>query len=88
MGVGPDAQIAMGDTAFGRDGCGFREDQAGARPRQISQMNQMPILRQAVFGRILTHRGDDDSIGENCASKDKRLEQQRQICHVRFNPDG
>ena len=63
MGVLPDAEIAGGDAAFGGDGGGFQDDQAGATLGAGAEVDEMPIRGEAVLRGVLAHGGDADAVG-------------------------
>jgi hypothetical protein len=48
----PDAEIVGGDTAFGQDGGGFREDEASTSGGAAAQMNQVPVVGEAVAAGV------------------------------------
>ncbi len=48
----------------GSDGGGFGEDRAGATDGAGAEMDQMPVIGEAVFAGVLAHGGDGDSIAE------------------------
>ena len=45
----PNAQILRADAPFGDDGGGLGEHQRGTTHRELPQMHEMPIVRQAIF---------------------------------------
>ncbi len=46
--IAPDAEIVRTDAAFGRDGCGLGEHQAGASDRATAEVNEVPVVGQAI----------------------------------------
>ncbi len=72
----------MGDAAFGFDGGGFGEYQAGAAGGHLAQMHEMPVVREAVVRRVLAHRGNDDAVLQRDAAQGDRRKQQGIGCHL------
>ncbi len=62
--VFPDTEVAGTDAAFGDDGSGFGEDRACAADGTSAEMDQMPVIGEAVFAGVLAHGGDRDSIAK------------------------
>ena len=60
----PDTKITMGNPATWFDGSCFSKNCRRTTKRKLSEMGQMPLIRDALFGRICTHRRDDDPIFE------------------------
>ena len=75
--VRPDAGVAGGDAALGRNSGGFRHDQARSAHGAGTQMHQMPIGRHSVVGRILAHWRDADAIAQGDRLEGQRLKQMR-----------
>ena len=74
--VGPDAEVAGGDAAFGADGGGFGDDGAGAADGAAAEVDEVPVVGEAVGGAVLAHGRDGDAVGEGearCVSGEKRL---------------
>ena len=62
--VFPDAEILGADAAFGGDGAGFCEDEGGAADGAAAEVDEMPVVREAIVAGILAHGGDDDAVAE------------------------
>src|ERR1700685_1739021 len=60
--VFPDAEIPGRNAAarFHRRGFGYHA--RGTADSTASEMDQMPVIRESVFGRVLAHRRDNDAI--------------------------
>jgi hypothetical protein len=58
----PDSQASGRDPTGGFDGSCLDEDHGGARHRQAAEVNHVPVGRQAVFGGVLAHGGDENAI--------------------------
>ena len=56
------AQAAVGDAAMPLDMRGLHDYKRRPRMRHHAEMHQMPVVRAAVIGGILAHRGDDDAV--------------------------
>jgi hypothetical protein len=54
--VVPQARATRRDPALGRDRRGLRDDQPRAPDGTSAQMDQVPVARQAIHGRVLAHR--------------------------------
>jgi hypothetical protein len=80
--VGPDANIAVGNTAMHFDRSRFGEDQPGATLRHLAQMHQVPVVNEAVFRRVGAHRRDHDAVLERDAAQFGRRKQKGARCHV------
>ena len=65
--VRPDAKIAVGAPDARINGGSFRENDSGAAQREPSQMNEMPVVRQAFLGGVLAHRRNDDAVSRRPA---------------------
>jgi len=61
----PDAEIVRGDAAFGKDGGGFREDEANTSDGATAKMDQVPVVGVAVAAGVLAHRRDSDAVGQS-----------------------
>ena len=53
----------------------LEDHQAGARQREVAEVDQVPVARRAVDGRVLAHRRDDDPVGKRQAAESQRVEQ-------------
>ena len=67
-----EAEVAGGDAALGRDRGRLDDQQAGARQREMAEMDQVPVDRRAFARRVLAHRRDDDPVGEREAGRSSR----------------
>ena len=68
VGVAPEAEVAEGDAAGGFDGCCLHHDEAGAAGGAGAEVDQMPIVSEAIDGGIFTHGRDGDAVGEGDAA--------------------
>src|SRR5438552_11156084 len=73
--VAPDAEILGTDATFGKNGGCLSQDQAGATNRAAPEMNEMPVVRESVAARILTHRRDKHPISKRQISNRERIKQ-------------
>src|SRR5260370_557215 len=73
--VGPDGEILRTDASLGKNGGCLSQDEAGATHRATPEMNEMPVVRESVAARILTHRRDEHPIGKRQISNRERIKQ-------------
>ena len=59
----------------GRDGGRLGEDQPGAADRKGAEVDQVPVVGEAIAAGVLAHGGDDDAIAEREASEGDGREQ-------------
>jgi hypothetical protein len=67
--VAPDAEIAGGDAGFGADGVGFGDDEGGAADGAAAEMDEVPVVGEAVDGGVLAHGRDGDAVGQGEAAQ-------------------
>ena len=79
----PDAEVFRADTPVWCDCCSLGEDQPGAADRAAGQMHEVPVIREPIIARVLTHRRDGDAVIERQPAKRERLEQ---VCHAPILP--
>jgi hypothetical protein len=70
----PDAEVAGADAAFRADGVGLGEDKGGTAYGAAAEMDEVPVVGEAVSGGVLAHGGDGDAVGEGEAAKFERGE--------------
>ncbi len=75
VGVGPEAEVAEGDAAGGFDGGGFDHNEAGATGGAGAEVDEMPIVGEAIDGGVFTHGRDGDAVGEGDAADGEGGEQ-------------
>ena len=73
--VTPNAEVLWADAAFRQDRGRLCHDQSRATDGATAEMNEMPVLRQPVSARVLTHRRDKDAVGEFDIANRERIEQ-------------
>jgi hypothetical protein len=61
----PDAEVSGTDAAFRQDGDSFGEDGTCSADGARAEMDEMPVIGEAVFTGVLAHGGDGDSIAES-----------------------
>ena len=59
----------------GLDRGGFDEHQPGPADRAAAEVDQVPVVGEAVDARILAHRRDGDAVAQGQAAKGKRVEE-------------
>ena len=80
--VGVDAEVVRGDAAFGADGAGLGEDEGGAADGAAAEMDEVPVVGEAVDGGVLAHGGDGDAVGKREAAQfERREEMVRRLSH-------
>ena len=57
------------DAAFGADGVGFGDDEAGSADGAAAEVDEMPVVGEAVGGGVFAHGGDGDAVGEGEAAE-------------------
>jgi hypothetical protein len=62
--VGIKPKTAMGDASSTFHPCGFNYHQGCPRVSEHAQVVDVPIIRNAVIGAVLTHRRDDNPVFE------------------------
>ena len=65
----PEAEIAIGNPALGAYAGRFDDNEAEAAHGEAAEMHEMPVVGEAVPGRILAHRGDDGAVAESEAAE-------------------
>ena len=65
-------RVAGGDAAFGDDGGGLGDDEAGAAEGAAAEVDEVPVVGEAVVRGVFAHGGDDDAVGEMDRAKSKR----------------
>ena len=60
--VFPDTKVGGTDAPFRRDCSGFGENRTSAADGAGAEVNQMPIIAEAVFAGVLAHRGDGNAV--------------------------
>src|SRR5439155_23128579 len=73
--VAPDAKILGTDSSFGKNGRCLSQHQSSATNRAAPEMNEMPVVRESVAARILTHRRDEHPIRKRQISNRERIKQ-------------
>ncbi len=73
--VFPDALIEGRDASARFHGGGFHHDQGRAADRAAAEMDQVPVVGEAVFARILAHGGNGDAVAKCDAALGQRLEE-------------
>jgi hypothetical protein len=73
--VVPDAEVAGRDAGFGADGVGFGDDEGGAANGAAAEMDEVPVVGEAVDGGVFAHGRDGDAVGEGKAAELERGEE-------------
>ena len=64
MGVIPQAQARGADAAIGRDAGGFDNHQASAASGDRWVVHLVPVIRKAIGGAVLAHRGHGNAVAQ------------------------
>ena len=86
--VFPDAEIVRADAPFGCHRGRFGEHERRAAHRAAAEMNEMPVVGEAVDARVLAHRRDDDAVGKGEAFERERVEEVRHAPHSMVSIDS
>ncbi len=62
--VFPDAKIVRRDAALRGDGRGFKHDQARAALRPAAQVDEVPVVGEAIVAGVLAHGRNADAIAK------------------------
>ena len=77
--VFPDSEVGGTDPSFRGDRGGFGKDRASATNGAGTEMNQMPVIAEAVLAGVLAHRGDGNAVTERNIADVKGIEQVHRI---------
>jgi len=72
--IAPDTQIFGADPGISSDSSGFRHDQGCTAYGAGCQVNEMPVVGEAILAGILAHGRNEYSVAELNIAKAKRLE--------------
>jgi hypothetical protein len=73
--VVPQAQVFGGDTALGGDGGGFGEYQPGTADGTAAEVDQVPVVGQAIDAGVLAHRRHGNAVEQGQLAQGIRFEQ-------------
>ena len=65
---GPDAGVPGRDAPVGRHARGLREDEARTAHGAAAQVHEVPVVGDAVLGRVLAHGRHEDAVGDRDAN--------------------
>jgi hypothetical protein len=71
----PDAEILRADAAFRQNGRSLRQNESSTAHSTTAEVNEMPIIGEAVFAGVFAHGRDEDPVGESEIAQLKRVEQ-------------
>ncbi|MCY1459285.1 hypothetical protein D9M71_767500 [compost metagenome] len=74
--VAPQAQVLGSDASVGADGRRFAENQAGPPDGAAAQMNEVPVIGQAIDTGVLAHGRNSDSVGQGQLTQGVGFKQQ------------
>ena len=72
--VAVDAEVGGADARRRRDGRRFGEDEAGAADGAAAQVDEVPVIGEPVFARVLAHRRNGDAVTSRDAAERQRIE--------------
>ena len=81
LGVVPDARVRRRDPPVAHDRGRLGEDQRRAADRAAAEVDEVPVVRHPVLGRVLAHRRDDDPVPQ----RDGALRERREEGHRSYN---
>ena len=73
--VAPETEAVGRDPADGIDGRRLEDQEPGTAEGEMTEVDEVPVARVAVDGRVLAHRRDHDPVRERQASQVDRLEE-------------
>src|SRR5205814_9096543 len=73
--IAPDSEILGTDASLGKNSGCLGQHQSGATDRATPEMNEMPVVRESLAARILTHQRDEHPIGKRQISNRKWIKQ-------------
>ena len=83
-----DAEILRADPSRSRHRGRLGEHERRAAHGAAAQMHEVPVGREAVHARVLTHGRDDESILERQRAQDQRIEQVRHTLNATTNHEN
>ncbi|MCY1442621.1 hypothetical protein D9M71_589970 [compost metagenome] len=72
----PQAKVLVCNTPVGRDRRGFGKYQSGAPDSAAAEVDQVPVIGQAIDARILAHRRYRDAVEQGQLTKGVGFKQQ------------
>ena len=75
-----------GDAALGRDGGGFGHDQRRPAHGPAAEVDQVPVVGEAVGARVLAHGAHDHAVVQLERAECERREQRRRDGHAQICP--
>ena len=73
--IGPEPHILRRDAPLGHNRRRLHDDKPRAPRRPAAEMHKMPVVGEAVLGRILAHGRDGDAIAESHAPQFQRSQE-------------
>src|SRR4051812_9863227 len=73
--ISPDAHVTRGNPTAALDGRGFDHDQCYAACGSTPQVNQMPVVSQALLCAVLAHRRHHDPVAKGGVADGQPAEQ-------------
>ncbi len=77
--VFPKSEVFRTDASFRQDGRCFRHDQRGAPDRATAEMDEVPVVGEAVGARILAHGRNADAVPQADVPQLERSKQMRRF---------
>jgi hypothetical protein len=72
--VAPDAEVLRADARFGQNGSGFAEDDGGTSDGAAAEMDEVPVVGESVFARVLAHGRNSDAVAKRNGANCQRFE--------------
>jgi hypothetical protein len=79
--ITPDAEILRADSCFGQDRRRFGDHQARAADRAAAKVDEVPVVRESIYRRILAHGRHEHAIGKREVANTKSVEKLRCMGH-------
>jgi hypothetical protein len=73
----PDTEVGRRDAALRHDGGRLGDDEARAADGPAAQVDDVPVVGEAVHAGVLAHRADDDPVPQRHAAHGERREEAR-----------
>src|SRR5690606_34767805 len=81
----PQSGVGGADPPLGDDGGGLGHHQPGPSGGELSEVDQVPVVGDAVGGRVLAHRGDPHPVGDEDVAQLDRFEE---VAHTERESSG
>ena len=80
--------VHLGSRAVGGDRRRLGDHERRAAGRAGAEVDEVPVVGEAVDARVLAHRRDDDAVGERDGAQGQRIEEVRHPPRLRRDATG